>query len=184
MNKLTVTVAVVALIVGALFGWAVHGGFRFGGVTNLDGLALGADGLTVTGSTTLSGGLSLSGGAVTNSGSNTENGSSTFTGGLLIGTTGTSLNRVISGTCNLVGLTAGDTIGFAAAVTASCAVTGATSTDRVMVQLANNTDTVFITGSGASTTDGFISVNLRNASTTRNTSVTAIGTSTKFLLIR
>lgn len=89
VKKLTTLIIACLLVIGILavgfaFGRAVDSvtGENRGGVTGISGMAIGSDGLTVTGATTLSGGITLSGAATLDGGlvkSNTNSTSTTAT---------------------------------------------------------------------------------------------------------
>lgn len=98
---------------------------------------------------------------------------------LQLGSSGTALQQVITGTCNLVG----GTIAATSSSAATCAVTGVQSGDLVFATLATSTAGAVLTGARASTTSGYITVRLLNL-TGGASSVSALGSSTAYFIVR
>lgn len=101
--------------------------------------------------------------------------------------TGTSLNHLGFAACNLIGTNSSQT----ASTTASydCAITGVTSSDNVVAQLATTTTRALngywsIVGSKASTTSGYVTVLLYNGGAAAVPSVTSVGSSTAVWFFR
>ncbi|MEK7596494.1 MAG: hypothetical protein AAB450_00015, partial [Patescibacteria group bacterium] len=114
-------------------------------------------------------------------------GAITTEGGITVGTGGTAITRIYKGTCNLTGMN----ISQAATTTQVyfCAVTGVVSTDTVFVTLATSTPQFtngwVLAGAKASTTAGYVDVLISNLTgTDRIPSVTGVGSSTQYLIIR
>lgn len=101
------------------------------------------------------------------------------------GTNGSSLTFIKKGTCNLVG--SPEAMTATTTNYATCAATGVVAGDTVFVQLASSTAQslygVIVESAYASTTSGSITVRLRNL-TGSSLGVTAIGTSTQYLILR
>lgn len=102
---------------------------------------------------------------------------------LKVGTNGSSITKMLSGTCNLTGQGGVDTIVASGIATSSCAATGVALGDKVFVTL-NSTSSlpIVVQGASASTTD-VIKVILYNA-TSSASQVTAVGTSTAWWVIK
>ncbi len=166
LNKESGKIAVVALIIAiiAMFFPAPHQRGVLGGITNYDGLALGADGLTVTGATTLSGAVTMSAALAL---------TSTFQAG----STGTAFNQINSGQCYIKPYAT--TIAASSTAVVDCqgtaaqsasgisALTGVQNGDRIVATLSTTTSgTTFlglhIIGAAASTTNGYIVLTLAN----------------------
>jgi hypothetical protein len=104
--------------------------------------------------------------------------------GLKVGSTGTSVTKMITGTCNLSGYAGNDTIAADAIATTSCAVTGVlTSGDKVFVSLPATANSVVVQAAVASSTAGNITVVLLNATSSAN-QVTRVGSSTQYWIVR
>ncbi len=103
---------------------------------------------------------------------------------LTVGSSGSALSKVVTGTCNLAAYGSDALVAFTPEV-AYCAATGVVSGDKVFVEMASTTNIapVLILSSLASSTSGYIDVNLY-LSTTTASSITAVGTSTRFLIVR
>lgn len=105
-----------------------------------------------------------------------------FTAGVSVGNSSpTLISKILTGTCNLTAPT--DTLVAYTPKVAFCAVTGVVAGDKVFMQLATTTTSVHITGSSASSTNGYINATLFNATTTAS-QVTAVGTSTQYFIVR
>lgn len=103
-------------------------------------------------------------------------------GQLRIGMNGTSLSAVVFGTCNLVGV-GNDTIAATSTKIATCSAPAARSGDTVFVELPYlTTSSVSLANVSASSTAGVLSVVLRNNGAA--TQVTAMGTSTRYFIVR
>lgn len=168
-KKLTVAVIVVAII--AIIGLFSPAGQRvisgvITGITNYDRLGL----------------LSLKVASTCNSGT-------TFSG-----CTGTELARINTGFCNVhagAATAPGSTnvlVQCDAGTNSQSALTGVTAGDVVFVSPATTSKQaigsgIFVTGASASSTSGFIDVNLYNASTTAFTYVAAATTSWQYFVI-
>lgn len=143
-----------------------------------------AGNLTVTGTTGLTGLTTLVNASTTR---------------VSIGSSGTTMNQVIHGTCtsftaNTVGT--GDGITQAASTTKSydCAVTGVVSGDVVFAQFATSTPGIAgsqftqnswsIVGAKASSTSGYISLLIKNDGPAGVPSASGVGSSTNYLIIR
>ena len=158
--------------------------FAVGAVLAMGGSVLatsiGTD-LSVTGASTFSGGVLAAGsvandfsgssgtfktstGAVTiGSGAVTISGATTHSSTVAIGSSGTALTQVLSGTCNQV--FGNQTMAATSSVSAQCAVTGMVSGDKVFVTFPASASTTNATrtnggwafkGASVSTTDGYI----------------------------
>lgn len=105
--------------------------------------------------------------------------------GLQVGSSGSSLSQVLSGTLTASSCTGSSTQPIGASVVYDCAVTSVVSGDTVMVSTASSTfpETVNIKSSLASSTSGFIQIVLRNASST-GAFASATTTGFKYLIIR
>lgn len=103
---------------------------------------------------------------------------------LKIGSNGTTYTKMITGTCNLVGV-GGDAIAGGASKVATCSASQSRSGDKVFVTLPSVSGSmVVVTGAAASSTAGTVTVNLYNASSTVASAVTTIGTSTVYRISR
>lgn len=112
----------------------------------------------------------------------------TFKQGLQIGVRGSEIHTVLTGTCNLLGarsLTASTSIGY------DCAVPGVVSTDRVFIMapktipVQNTFGTYFAKDAYASTTSGYITVDIYNGTGAATTSPsTTVLTGWRYLIIR
>ncbi len=120
-----------------------------------------------------------------NDGIETTAGTSTFAGPIvstsrfILGTSGSNLGFVKTGTCDLVG----GAIAATSSAVADCAVTGVVSGDIVIPTLATSTANAVATGARASTTAGYITVRLLNL-TGAASSVSALGSSTSYIVLR
>jgi len=118
-----------------------------------------------------------------------ELGSVTFdkanlSGGVVVGQSGTYITKIIQGTCNLVGV-GSDTISGANYRQATCTAPGVVSGDKAQIDLPYISGSmVLLAGATASTTNGYITVQLYNASSTVASQVTKIGTSTSYFVTR
>lgn len=109
-------------------------------------------------------------------------------GVVTVGASGSAVTQLIKGTCNLTGMD----VSQAASSTASydCAVTGVVSGDLVLGSLgttSQNTSVLNwgIAGVKASTTDGYITFRITNFSgAAAAPSITAVGSSTQYVIIR
>lgn len=158
MSKKEIILVVVGLVVGIVLGYAYMASqTRFGGVTNLDGLAIGSDGLTVSGSSTFgSGGTAIP--------------------KILFGTNCTFVGMNVSQAatttaaydCAVTGVVAGDTV-----VVQSPTTTPTTA----------GVGGWRITGANASSTSGFITVKWFNGTGgAAIPSATAVGSSTSYIV--
>jgi hypothetical protein len=102
---------------------------------------------------------------------------------------GTAIAQVLKGTCNLIGSDSSQAA--TTTVAYDCAVTNAQSGDTVFAQLASTTPALggsmgwVIVATKASSTSGYITVMLTNMSgASRVPSVTSVGSSTQYLIIR
>lgn len=102
---------------------------------------------------------------------------------LKVGPTGTRYTKLLSGTCNLVSVGV-DGVPAWQAKKADCAATGVVSGDNVRITLPRvNGSAVVLANASASTTSGYITVNLLNASSTAS-AVSIVGTSTAWSVSR
>jgi hypothetical protein len=111
----------------------------------------------------------------------------TFLQGLQIAQTGTEIAHAGFAACNLIGTDSS----LAASTTAAydCAITGITSTDKVIALLASTTprggsSSWEITAAKASTTAGYATVLLTNNGPAATPSVTSVGSSTAVWFFR
>lgn len=143
--------------------------------------------LAVTGASTLTG-------AVTAGDTLAVTGVSTLTGGAIVGSSGTSMGKILSGTCALKNTGSYNVDASHAASTTKpyeCAITGVVSGDFVIAQLATSTksgaagtlDYWNIIGAKASTTAGIITVLLYNNGAAAVPSVSSVGSTTTYLII-
>ena len=97
--------------------------------------------------------------------------------------TGSDLTKMLTGTCNLFG-TSDALVAYTPKV-ASCLATGVRSGDKIFVSLASTTNAgmVSVLATAASSSNDYIAVVLDSATTTV-TSITAVGTSTQYWVIR
>jgi len=168
MNKNYIVIAIVALILGIAIG-AVVGGNNQPQNSPIVGGMTNLDGLTIT---------------PVDSGD-----------GLTVGSSGTNVSFIASGTCTLVTGAGGTDESHTASTTEpyDCAVTGAVSGDDVLMQFATSTETTstvssgwVIVGAKASTTSGYITANILNFSGgTRAISASGqIASTTTYLILR
>lgn len=156
-------VAILIAIGGYLFPQIQQ---SLGGTTNYDSLEL-SETLTVTGATTLSASLK-------------------------VGTSGTTMSQILSGTCTLGTLGPASIDASHAASTTKvydCPVTGVVSGDNVIASFSTSTATIVngwsIQGAKASSTAGYIEVLISNLTgTARVPSATGVGSSTSYIIIR
>lgn len=101
--------------------------------------------------------------------------------------TGTRVSQLLKGSCALIGTDASQT--GTSTVAYDCAVTGVVAGDTVIAQL--STSTPFstsrswdIVAAKASSTSGFITVLLANNGQTAIPSVTGVGSSTNYMIMR
>lgn len=106
-------------------------------------------------------------------------------GSLQIGASGTSIPKIIEGTCPLIGvnanITASTTVSF------DCAVTGAASGDVVFAMFATTSPTTAgpgweVTRASASTTAGFITLNITNGTGASAYPPASIASTTQYLV--
>jgi len=100
---------------------------------------------------------------------------------LQIGSSGTAFTQVVGSTCNLIGTDTSQTASTTKAY--DCAVTGVTSSDKVLAMLASSTPVGgsvgwSISAAKASTTAGYVTVLLYNNGVAAIPSVTSVGSST------
>ena len=136
--------------------------------------------LTVTLTSTLTG-------AVTMSSTLAVTGTTTATGGVIIGSSGTAMNKVLSGTCPLLA-------NFSMAATSTrnvpCAASEEIGGERVLIQLSSTTvsswGSVIVVGATASTTAGQIDVTLLNLTGAAivPTATPYFGSSTQYWIVR
>ena len=185
-NKKNIAIAFVvgtALAVGgSVVATSIGTNLSVGGTATVTGVS------TFTGSATLNGGLTASGstandfsgstgtfltstGAVTiGTGAVTVSGATTHSSTLAIGSSGTALTQVLTGTCNA--LIPNQSVAATSTVNVDCAVSNVVSGDKVFIQLPPNaTSTLNATstnggwifmGAKASTTDGYIQMTFQN----------------------
>ncbi len=151
----------------------------------------------VTAATTISTNINT-GGTLTVTGVSTLTGASTLTGGITVGSSGTAVTQLIKGSCTTwnggiaAGINGMDGNHPASTTEAyDCAVTGAVSGDLVFAQFATSTfngsagqTTWLIAGAKASSTSGYITVLITNYGPAAVPSVTGVGSSTSYLIIR
>lgn len=126
-------------------------------------------------------------------------GTTTASAGMVIGATGTALNRVVAGSCALIIPSgAGATVAASSTAPFDCAVTGVTSGDNVIVELATTTagagkmggtgttaGLFIFAGAKASSTAGYITVLLLNMSgAATQPSLYGYGSSTAYWIFR
>lgn len=114
------------------------------------------------------------------------------TDGLIVGTSGSGISQLISGTCNLISYT--PTLSATSSLVYGCAATGVQSTDRVFVTAPkSNTGVgavgltiggIVIRGASASTTSGFIEVELANFTGAATSSFPNATTSIQYWAVR
>ncbi len=165
----------------------VTGATALNGSTTIGNAA--ADNITIAGHATSSQTFATLGNFYVNGYATTtaSSGAIATEGGITVGTGGTAMTRIYKGTCNLTGMD-----GTQSATTTKaypCAVTGVVSTDTVFVTLATSTAQFangwILVGAKASTTAGNIDVVISNLTgTDRVPSVTGVGSSTQYLIIR
>jgi hypothetical protein len=100
--------------------------------------------------------------------------------GLQIGTSGSSLSQVLTGTMNCTG---GATVGTSTTGAYQCAVTGVVSGDKVFASLTTTPAGIYISGVVASSTSGFVQLTLGNTATSP-TAPTGATTSVQYLIVR
>lgn len=143
--------------------------------------------LTVTGASTLTGNVSAAG-TLAVTGVSTLTGTSTHTAGAIVGSSGTAINQIIKGTCDLLGMNASHAASTTKAY--NCAVTGVLSGDLVFAQLGTSTPFTgpnqwIIVGAVASSTAGYIDVLIwHGGDIPVAPSISGVGSSTRYLIIR
>jgi hypothetical protein len=93
-----------------------------------------------------------------------SNGVLSTTGGLSVGSSGTTITKIIEGTCSLI-VAGSYTLTASTTTAADCAVTGAAPGDMVFAQFATSTNVgsgFSISGASASTTSGYITLRVYN----------------------
>lgn len=110
------------------------------------------------------------------------------TGDLTVGSSGTAVTQVLKGTCSLI---APSFVGLAAStsIAMDCAVTGVQSGDVVIAMFATSTASGVgpgweVVGSSASTTSGFITLNITNGTGASALMPASIASTTQYLILR
>ncbi|MEK7607580.1 MAG: hypothetical protein AAB484_01460 [Patescibacteria group bacterium] len=172
---------------------ATEGALTVTGATALNGSTTignaAADNITIAGHATSSQTFATLGNFYVNGYATTtaSTGAIATEGGITVGTGGTAMTRIYKGTCNLTGM---DGVHNASTTKAyGCAVTGVVSGDLVFTQLATSTafatDTNWqIVGAMASSTAGQVDVLIWHSGQSVAPSVTGVGSSTRYLIIR
>jgi hypothetical protein len=173
-NKIKIVIlAVVALIIGIVFGATfAPKNSNLGGLVRITqdwftaGIKAGSTGqLTIS-----SAGLITTSGGIAN------------TGTLTVGSAGSALSKVITGTCNIViGTLATSSVGSGA-----CAATGAVAGDKVFVSLASTTIAGFsLVGASASSTADQLVVVIYNDTVSATTTIpTTVKNNAQYLIVR
>lgn len=160
IKKIIASLVVAAIVLFAVITVVNRSHTISGGTTNFDAIGL-TDGFTNTGSTTASGGLS-------------------------IGSSGTNIGKILTGTMNCQ-TAATTTSTYLATTTTSldCSVTGALVNDKVFVTLASTTPISLVLSSAyASSAADWIRVAIFNASTSAITIGTNSTSTLRYLIIR
>ncbi len=130
--------------------------------------------------TCLSGGLRL----VTGAGGDFESDvAAIVSGGFKIGTNGTNLTQLVGGTCSLIA--SSFTVAATSTVAMDCAVSNITSTDIPFAQFATSSAILegwSIAGSSASSTAGFITIDVTNGTGASNVIPASIASTTKYVI--
>lgn len=101
--------------------------------------------------------------------------------GLQVGTSGSTLTQQLSGTVSCTGsatVAAGSKAGY------DCAITGVVSGDKVFMTLTTPVSNIFIAGASASSTSGYVTLTLGNASSTAAVAPTGATSSVQYLIVR